>query len=350
MEKNNLDLIFTELSGLTTPNKQKYNTKSKYFITYQSYFSVEINAHSLIYLAVLVSEGQLPLETLNIWLQNSQTCESTFRSTRSISSINSAGVNFTVSQFLNRINKLSTLQNIKINTNENKLHFPQHHKVSSSSLRSTSNSSNTTIISKADIENSVLNAYKYVTNLFKPLQIKQLLRNGQTISIQELSNTISRRLENFWIAENDDSNSKNADLDTESDEETDNSIHKDVTYDNDSDEEIDPDDSYDTTHNFNISAHRGIRLVDNVKEEFAHTYFQVIINGDKNIFINKLLAGFCKKIEVHYPPIEHYGKNVVVICHICTGDGSKEPEQIFFSNYFLYTSTVIHHIYATCTK
>ncbi|CAF4582958.1 unnamed protein product, partial [Rotaria sp. Silwood2] len=186
MKKHDLDLIFTQLSGLTISDKKKNDTKRKYFITYQSFFSVEINAHCLVYLAVLVSEGQLPPEALLIWLQNSQTCENTFRSARSISSVNSAGVNFTVSQFLSQINKLSTLQNIKDNTHENKLHFPQHHKVSST-LRNASNSSNITIISKTDIENTVLNAYKYVSNLFKPLKIKHLLRNGQTIPIKELS-------------------------------------------------------------------------------------------------------------------------------------------------------------------
>ncbi|CAF4753934.1 unnamed protein product, partial [Rotaria sp. Silwood2] len=211
-----------------------------------------------------------------------------FRSARSISSISSAGVNFTVSEFLTRINKLSTLQNIKNNTIENKLRFPQHHKLSSSS-QNTSNSSNTTIISKTDIENSVLNAYQYVTNLFAPLKIKELLRNGQTISIQELSNAISRRLEGFWITEKDNSKSKNADLDTESDDETDSSIHNHLTYDNDSGEDIDLDDSHDIIQNVNISANRGIRLVDKVKEEFAQTYFQVMINGDKK-YLHKQAA------------------------------------------------------------
>ncbi|CAF2640645.1 unnamed protein product, partial [Rotaria sp. Silwood2] len=215
-------------------------------------------------------------------------------SARSISNINSAGVNFTVSQFRNRINKLSTLQNIKNNTYENKLRFPQHHKVSSA-LRNTSNSSNTTFISKTDIKNSVLNAYKYVTNLFKPLKIKQLLRNGQTIAIQEFSNTISSRLEEFSITKNDDSNQKNVYLDTESDDETDSSIQNNLGYDNDSDEEVYLDDSYDTIHNVYISVNRGIRLADNVKEEFAHTYFQAIINGDKQYLHKQATCCLLKK-------------------------------------------------------
>jgi hypothetical protein len=127
-EKRELDLILIQ-SSLSISDEMRYNTKRKYFITYQSYFSIEITAHSITYLAVLVSKGKLSFEALHTWLQNSQTCEATFRSARSISSMNSAGVNFTVAQFLNRMNKLITLQNIKNNESENKLNFPQHHKV-----------------------------------------------------------------------------------------------------------------------------------------------------------------------------------------------------------------------------
>ncbi|CAF0894419.1 unnamed protein product [Rotaria sp. Silwood1] len=145
------------------------------------------------------------------------------------------------------------------------------------------------------LKNSVLNAYKYVTNLFKPLKIQQLLRNGQTIAIQKLSNTISSRLKEFSITENDDSNSKNVYLDIESDDETDSSIQNNLAYDNGSDEEVYLDDSYDTIHNVSISANRGIRLVDNMKAEFGHTYFQVIINDDKQYLHKQATCWLLKK-------------------------------------------------------
>jgi hypothetical protein len=280
MEKHDLDLIYTQSSGLTLSDEEKDNGKRKYFITYQSYFSIEMNAHSLTYLSLLVSEGQLPLEALHIWLQNSQTCESTFRSARSISNVNSAGVNFTVLEFLNRIKKLSTLQKIKNNTNENKLRFPQHHKILSTS-HNNSKSSNTTTITKTDIENTVLNAYEHITELFKSLNINQLSRNGQTISIKELSDTISRRLDAFWTTINDDSKIKNSYLDTESDDETDSDLDNDVTCDYNSDEEVNLYDNYDTIHNVTTTTNQGIRLFDHIKEELAQNYFQVLINGNK---------------------------------------------------------------------
>ena len=95
-------------------------------------------------------------------------------------------------------------------------------------------------------------------------------------------------MEDFWTTENDDRSSKNEDLDTESDNETDSDINND-TYDYESDEEINFDDNYDTIENVTISANRGMRLIDKVKEEFAHSYFQVSINGDKK-YLHKQAA------------------------------------------------------------
>ena len=278
MEKKDLDLTFSRFSDFNiTSKKQKIKTKRQYFITYQSYISVEINAHSLVYLTVLVSEGQLPPEALNICLQNSQTCESTFRSSRPISSMSSAGVNFTVPQFLARISKLSTFQHIKSNTGQNNLRFPQHHKLSATT-RNTSTSSNTIIPSKNHVESSVLNAHKYVTNLFIPLKIKQLLRKGQMMPIEELSRTISRQLEMSWTTSIDDSDNKYSD--SESDDEANDNVINEFTVDYDDNEEIELNDNLHSVHNVSISVNRGIRLVDNVNEELSDAYFQVTINNE----------------------------------------------------------------------
>ena len=73
--------------------------RDKYFITEPAYYSVEINAHTLLYLILLVHEGSLPLESsLRIPLFSSQSCESTciFRSARSLSGTQSTMVNFSV--------------------------------------------------------------------------------------------------------------------------------------------------------------------------------------------------------------------------------------------------------------
>ncbi|CAF3873881.1 unnamed protein product [Adineta steineri] len=274
MNKKSLDTILTQLSDFEFKFNEKVKPKSQYFITYQSHFCVEINAHCLIYLATLVNEQQLPIEALNIWLQNSQGCESTFRSARSISSNFSSGVNFTVSQFLSQANKLSTLQNIKNNKNSNHLRFPQHHKLSKAS-ENVFELSKPTVVSKINIENAVHKAYEYVVHLLSPLKIKHFERNGQIITLNDLSNIISRQLEVFWSAEielnedaTDDSDSKISDT----------TINELNGY--DSDDLLESDDGNDSIHVTNMKNGQGIRVFDKVKQELAHTYFQVNINNE----------------------------------------------------------------------
>ncbi|CAF1318994.1 unnamed protein product [Rotaria sordida] len=289
MNKNDLDLVFSQVSHYDIKSmKERSQAKNQYFITYQSYFCVEINAHSLVYLAMLVSEGQLPVDALNIWLENSQTCEGAFRSARAISSNSSGGVNFTVSQFLNRINKLSALLNIKSNANQNNLRFPQHHKLPRK-LPNTSNPTSTISLSKTDIENSVRTSYNHVTKLFNQLKMKEILKNGQVLSIEEMSNVISHKLEEFWSTENIIINSQSASSNFESDDETNFDEYENFTNNYDSDEEFELNDNFDVLNNANISTNRGMRLFDNVKRELAHTFFKVSINHE-NKFLHKQAA------------------------------------------------------------
>lgn len=288
--KHDLDLLLSKITTQDeTLKKSSKLTKRQYFITYQSHFSVEINAHSLVYLAMLVSEGHLPNEALDIWLQNSQTCESTFRSARSISSTFSSGVNFTVSQFLNRINKLLALQRTKDNANENRLRFPRHHKLGAATSV-TSNPSNTTIPSNATIEETAEKAYKFVTDLFAPLGIKELLRNGRMVSIDELSDIVSRRLDEFWSVDIDADNKIDVTSDTDSDEnETDRDSLDGHSTDYDSDEEFDSNDDRDVIHNVNRPTYSGMRLFDSVKEDSSHSFFKVIICIEEK-FLHKQTA------------------------------------------------------------
>lgn len=115
------------------------------FITMQTLFSLEINAHSVTFLPLLVVEKQVTEEALQVALFNSQICESYFRAARSISGAFSSVVNFSVNEFVHRASKLSVLQDIKCASelNLNNLTFPKHHK----SWRQTNQSSFTSTIS-----------------------------------------------------------------------------------------------------------------------------------------------------------------------------------------------------------
>ena len=89
-------------------------SKQQFFLTSSMVYSLELNAHTWLYLALLVIQGYLPKEVLNIDRFNSQSCESTYRMARSMSGPFSNIVNFTVPQFLDRAEKLLALDSIKL--------------------------------------------------------------------------------------------------------------------------------------------------------------------------------------------------------------------------------------------
>lgn len=111
---------------------QRIKKKKQFFITNNAYYCIEINAHQLTYLALLVTEKKLPPEAMNIYLFSSQTCEGMFRSARSMSGTFSSVVNFSVQEFLNRAQKLSLLQKLKTRSEfystSGNLVFPKHYK------------------------------------------------------------------------------------------------------------------------------------------------------------------------------------------------------------------------------
>lgn len=95
--------------------------------------SIELNAHSLIYLYLLIKHDILPQSVAdNVHLFSSQHCENIFRDVRSLSGIYSTRINFTIKQFLKRIDKLNALTELKQFefTNEyDTIIFPIHHKI-----------------------------------------------------------------------------------------------------------------------------------------------------------------------------------------------------------------------------
>ncbi|CAF1349249.1 unnamed protein product [Rotaria sordida] len=143
-----------------------------------------------------------------------------------------------------------------------------------------SSTSNTAIPSKHEIEAIVLDAYKFSKNLFSPLKIKQLLRNGRMITIEQLGKSIAQRLDAFW------STDPNPD---ESDDDRDDNPYDNFSNYYDSDEESELDDSIDTIDNVNLSMHHGVRLFDNVKQESSGKFFKVNINN-QNKHLHKQAA------------------------------------------------------------
>ncbi|CAF3080811.1 unnamed protein product, partial [Rotaria sp. Silwood2] len=105
--------------------------KSNSFITKPTFWCIEINAHTLLYIILLVIKNKLPVDALSTYLFNSQTCENTFRIARALSGPYSSITNFTVKSFINRCEKISIINSIKTQggqIGDYQFKFPQHHK------------------------------------------------------------------------------------------------------------------------------------------------------------------------------------------------------------------------------
>jgi len=181
----------------TTSAASRRNSKEKFFITKTAYLSVEINAHNLLSIILLVKEKQLPKEALNIYLFNSQACESTFRNTRSLSGSYSTMVNFTVADFLRRSQKISILNDIKcvqltFDDDYERLVFPVHHKHKHD--HQLSSLQNLDDIDQLDIEKIISDAYNQALQLTERLEISQLLKEHDVFDLNSLSKYVFREL------------------------------------------------------------------------------------------------------------------------------------------------------------
>ncbi|CAF1558925.1 unnamed protein product, partial [Didymodactylos carnosus] len=268
----------------TVKTNKKMNSNGKYFITKPAYLSVEINAHNLLYLVLLVQQKQLPKEALNIYLFNSQACESTFRNTRSLSGAFSTIVNFTVNDFLRRSQKLSMLNKMKCDQSNESLLFPVHHKHRQDThLLSTLHLED---IDELDIEQIILNAYYRAINLIQHSKISALLKERGIFALESLSNyvykqlnTNSRLFDYSTQTTNDDSDELELDEDEDDADDTTNSDAED-------NEELlesigETGDNIDEEVMTSIkSTFSGINIVDKVSPHLNNSYFKIKINED----------------------------------------------------------------------
>lgn len=289
MTKSDLDSIFSHLSKThTNDSDRQKRTKSPFFITNPSLFSVEINAHCIVYLTLLVCERQLPCESLNIPLFNSQSCEGTFRAARAMSSNFSSGVNFTAQKFITQANKLSMLQEIKGNVKSNYLRFPRHHKQSKTSS-TVSFSSKRTDLSKELIQQTIVKAYDRICTLFHPLNLRGLTPVGSFLSLEQTSaKTCNRLAKSKLIDLDDDDNDASCESDSEPTEDMNDGDMDDHANDGLSEEETD-DDNNNEVQNVNRSNFKGLRVVDTVDDARVQTYFEVNINNERK-FMHKQTA------------------------------------------------------------
>ncbi|CAF1456819.1 unnamed protein product [Rotaria sordida] len=117
----------------STTRKSNTDEKLNHFITSNALLCIEINSHFLLYTYLLIKEKIIPKSVgQSIHLFSSQDCENVFRDARALSGIYSTRINFTMKQFLKRIDKLNALTKLKqfeSNNEQEKITFPIYHKI-----------------------------------------------------------------------------------------------------------------------------------------------------------------------------------------------------------------------------
>ena len=172
--------------------------KDNFFITKGAYYSAEINIHCLTSIIILVSKGYLPSYALNTYLFSSQPCEATFRTARALTGTLSTITNFSVCQFMNKIEKISILNHIK-STEESSntpcsLKFPIHHKHQRNEPVRSMNNNNTSRITLDDIEKTITKAYHQAELIMNDFSLSEKLKKENLNDMKKLSSFVFRRL------------------------------------------------------------------------------------------------------------------------------------------------------------
>lgn len=150
-------------SCLHLDQRNSQQDKQKFFISKATWYSIEINIHTLTSIVLLILRCTLPEYAFNIHLFSSQTCEATFRNARALTGTFSSITNFSVHQLMSKTQKLSLLNKIRSREESNdscySLKFPMHHKNNRSAENISSHHHHMTLKSINDIEKIIFKAY-----------------------------------------------------------------------------------------------------------------------------------------------------------------------------------------------
>ena len=202
-------------------NNSWQREENSYFITSSALMAIELNAHYLIYIYLLIEQKTLPESIAKAaHLFSSQSCEHVFRNARSLSGIYSTRINFTLKQFLKRINKLNVLMELKqceSANNNQKIFFPIHHKIKRFNLGKVSSLDENIGFNTDILEKIVLQAYKVAQEMTMFVGMNHHLIKEDLFKIEQSSLLTQQLLQRNGLIEQE----KIVIDDTSSDEESD---------------------------------------------------------------------------------------------------------------------------------
>jgi hypothetical protein len=212
---------YLELENDNNNSETLSDLKRNTFITKPTFWCIEINAHTLLFIILLVIKNKLPVDALNTFAFNSQICENTFRIARSLSGAFSSNTNFSVKSFLKRCEKISIINSIKNRggqIGDYQFYFPQHHKNHKETYNYSIDHINEFNLTETAIEIIIKNAFekaiKYVSmaNMTKFLKTKNIYTLS---SLSTFTRTILNRSSSKIVDYTIDNNSSDEDSDEE---------------------------------------------------------------------------------------------------------------------------------------
>ena len=277
--------------------KRNFSQKEKdnRSITRAAWLSSELNVHCLTAIIILVSEGRLPSYAINTQLFSSQPCEAAFRSARSLSGALSSVTNFSVFEFLQKIGKISILNQVKsieeANDAAHSLKFPIHHKYRHKETTMSINTPITSTITTYDIENIIVKAYDEAQSIMDSLQLTKTLRENNLNDFKKLNEFVFQQLNRKSTVDysyfNEEGLYDSADNDTNSN----NEIAIDLSNANWEANECYSDE--DEVNDYHMTSSKetfeGMRVYDRIDASKKSYYFQITINH-KQKFIHKQTA------------------------------------------------------------
>ena len=271
--------------------------KDDLFITIPAHFSIEINAHSLLAICLLVRQSELPRSALAIWKYSSQPCESIFRLTRSISGSFSSVVNFTTDQFLKRASKLSVLNELENRSESDQLQcslqYPKHHKRrrKDAAKKRIDDASSADQLTNENIEKIIDRAFKDAHLLLSELGLGTTLRKMKMHTLDAVSSFARSHFERKIKKVSCDDHSSDSSSDDDDDEMNITSTSHESSQwifreESSSENEAERESHLSADGKCEFS---GMRIVDEISPSLAKSYFCVDMD-DKKRYIHKQTA------------------------------------------------------------
>jgi hypothetical protein len=288
-----------QLKDINNNNSEPIATiKRNSFMTKPAFWCLEINAHTLLYIVLLVIKQKLPIEALNTFVFNSQICENTFRIARSLSGSFSSVTNFSVKSFMKRCEKISIINSIKSrdgHVGDYRFHFPQHHKNSSETFNYSVDSIKQLNLTEYDVENIVLAAFERAKNYVSMVNMSQQLINKNLYSLPSLNLFLRKHLSKssskiIDYTANDSSDDDNTDDESPSDIDSQWSEYGQALP-NESDNDAEDDGNVLANDLSDVSRQdfKGCRIYDRINLQNSDKYFRIRI-GNSLKYLHKQTA------------------------------------------------------------